>query len=100
MCGSLTPKNVFLQILKSVNDLEILAPELVGGQSEMVVLTILSHIFMIMRLITWKPSYVICRVSTTLKTDIGAKYAIHCWNSRKERYFCVVRFLKTLLPIN
>ena len=63
--GAFPPKNVFLQILKSVNDLEILAPELVGGQSEMVVLTILSHIFMIMRLITWKPSYVICRVSTT-----------------------------------
>ena len=33
------PKNVqvFLQILNPVNDAEILAPELVGGQSEMVV---------------------------------------------------------------
>ena len=33
------PKNmqVFLQILNPVNDVEILAPKLVGGQSEMVV---------------------------------------------------------------
>ena len=33
------PKNmqVFLKILNPVNDAEILAPELVGGQSEMVV---------------------------------------------------------------
>ena len=40
VCESLTPpKNVqvFLQILNPVNDAEILTPELVGGQSEMVV---------------------------------------------------------------
>ena len=40
VCGSLTPQKnvqVFLQILNPVNDAEILPPELVGGQSEMVV---------------------------------------------------------------
>ena len=39
VCGSPPPKNVqvFLQILNPVNNAEILPPELLGGQSEMMV---------------------------------------------------------------
>ena len=40
VCGSLIPQkyaNIFLDIVSPVNNADILAPELVGGQSDMVV---------------------------------------------------------------
>ena len=48
--GAQPPKNVqvFLQILNPVKNAEILAPELVGGQSEMVVSQFCHTFFMLM----------------------------------------------------
>ena len=52
----------FVQILNPVNNAEILAPELISNQSEMVVKNF-SHIFYANVKITGKPSY---RVAKTL----------------------------------